>query len=400
MNKWNLEQDYKDISNADFIPWDLLRGKTIFITGATGLIGTSLINALLYVNKEKNLQIKILALVRDLDRALQKFSMQHKCAQNNQDTTQNPNIYPTLNTTPNTTQDPTLHFIVGSVEDLPKVAESITDSIDYIIHGASQTASKEFVTHPVETIQTSVLGTINTLEFAKRKFTTKNKDSDDDKNKESEYSLARDKGAHGYVYLSSMEMYGYPEKGHIVLEEEAGALSPLDLRNSYPISKQICEALCCAYAKEYGIPAKIARLTQTFGPGVHYDDNRIFAYFARCSTEKKNIILKTKGETERCYLYTADAVTAILTILLKGEIGQAYNCANEKTYCSIAEMAQTVAKEAGISVEYQTESETENCTKNYFPKTLYMHLGTEKLRNLGWESTGGVSNWLRCIEGC
>lgn len=330
MNNWSLEQDYKDIMNVDFISWDQLKGKTFLITGATGLIGTSLINALLYVNQAKNLNIRIFALVRDLNKADEKFRE---------------------------IKTDSLQYVLGSVEKMPIIGECI----DYIIHGASQTNSKQFVDRAVETIQTSVIGTMNLLELAKQK------------------------NIESFVYLSSMEMYGYPEKGHVVTENEAGALSPLDLRNSYPISKQLCESMCCAYANEYNVSAKIARLTQTFGPGVHYNDTRIFAYFARCVTEKKNIILKTKGETERCYLYTADAVTAILTILLKGEKGQAYNCANEETYCSISEMAEMIANEAGIKVEYQIEDEKQNG----FPRTLYMHLGTSKLKDLGWKPVGG-----------
>ena len=76
------------------------------------------------------------------------------------------------------------------------------------------------------------------------------------------------------------------------------------------------------------MPTRIVRLTQTFGTGVSYNDGRVFAEFARCVIEQRDIILKTKGETKRSYLYTADAVTAILTVLLNGETGAAYNAAN------------------------------------------------------------------------
>lgn len=326
-------EDLKRVGKAEFIPWDKLKGSTILVTGATGLIGSSFIKALLYVNKSKNLDIIIEALVRDIKKAEKIFSIlshESEC----------------------------LKFIVGTVESLPQ----LDFSIDYIIHGASQTNSKEFVTHPVETINTSVKGTMNLLELAKSKLVK------------------------GFIYLSSMEVYGYPERGHKVIEEEIGAMSPLNLRNSYPLSKHICESLCCAYASEYSVPATIIRLTQTFGSEINDNDNRIFAYFVRCIVEKKNIILKTRGETERCYLYTLDAVTAILTVLLKGQAGQAYNAADETTYCSIAEMAERVAHEGKVQVEYQIEDEA----KNGFPQTLYMDLDTTKLRNLGWKLLGGV----------
>lgn len=270
-------EDLEQISSAEFIPWEQLRNGTILVTGATGLIGYTLVSALLYVDKVKKLNLKVIVLVRDENKAQQRFQGMEE-------------------------RPGALQYCVGTVEQLPM----IEGSIDYIVHAASQTASAEFIHHPVETIRTAVNGTENLLE------------------------LARAKESHGFVYLSSMEVYGYPAKGHKVKESEIGALPPLDLRNSYPLSKQVCENLCCAYAAEYEVPAMIIRLTQTFGAGVHYQDKRIFAYFARCVMEKKDIVLKTKGETERSYLYSADAATAILTVLLKGKPGQAYNAADEK----------------------------------------------------------------------
>ena len=326
-----FQESLDDAVAVDFIPWNDLKEKVIFITGGTGLIGSTLIRVIIRANHRYELNLKVIALVRNIEKAKEKFKSEDYSEK--------------------------LIFCVGSVENLPEINEDV----DYIIHGASQTSSKEFINHAVETIQTAVVGTQNLLELAVRKQVK------------------------AFVYLSSMEIYGYPERGHKVTEKEAGALSPLDIRNSYPISKQMCEAMCCAYASEYSIPVKIARLTQTFGPGVNYDDTRIFAYFARCVVEKKDIVLKTKGETERCYLYTSDAVTAILTIMLKGKSGQAYNCADENTYCSIAEMAEKVATDGGISVKYEIENEA----KNGFPKTLYMYLDTTQLCNIGWKPIGG-----------
>lgn len=329
----DFEKDMESICSAEYIPWELLRGKTFFITGATGLVGFTLVNALLYANEKKNLGLRVLALVRDKKRAEARFENWK-----NQ-------------------WDNTLKFIIGNVEDLPEVSEPI----DYIVHGASKTASKSFIQQPVETINTAVYGTGNILK------------------------LAKSKKIQGMVYLSSMEVYGYPKKGHKVTENEIGALSPLIIRNSYPISKQLCEGLCAAYASEYGVPVMIARLTQTFGPGVNYNDGRIFAEFGRCVLEKKDIVLHTRGETERCYLYTADAVTAILTVLLKGRPGQAYNVADEGTYCSIAEMAEKVASMGDIKVCYELEDNG----KNGYPNTLYMDLDTSLLKSLGW-IRGGI----------
>lgn len=324
-------EDINNVAVADFIPWEKLSGKTVLITGATGLIGRTLVYGLHRANKIHGLNMRVLALVRDRARAEERFKL--------------------------ILADDMLALVVGSVETMPVISESI----DYIIHGASQTASREFVNHPVETLQTTLNGTMNLLQVAK------------------------DKDVKGFVYLSSMEVYGYPKKGHKVVEDEIGRFEPQNMRNSYPIGKIVSENLCCGYAQEYGVPAMSIRLTQTFGSGVNYNDTRVFAYFARCVKEKTNIVLKTKGETERCYLYTTDAATAVLTVLLNGKAGEIYNAADESTYCSIAEMAEQVAKSAGIEVVYDIQ----DTAANGFPDTLYMDLDTSKLQKLGWCPLGG-----------
>lgn len=325
-------EDINNVAVADFIPWEKLSGKTVLITGATGLIGRTLVYGLNRANKIHGLNMRVLALVRNRARAEERFKA--------------------------ILADDMLTFVVGSVENMPVIFESV----DYIVHGASQTASREFVNHPVETLQTTLNGTMNLLQ------------------------LGKEKDIKGFVYLSSMEVYGYPEKGHKVKEDEIGRFEPQNMRNSYPIGKIVSENLCCSYAKEYGIPAMSIRLTQTFGAGVNYNDTRVFAYFARCVKEKTNIVLKTKGETERCYLYTTDAATAILTVLLNGKAGEIYNAADESTYCSIAEMAEQVAKSAGIEVVYDIQ----DTAANGFPDTLYMNLDTSKLQKLGWCPLGGT----------
>ena len=324
-------EDMEKAVQVSFLDWDRLKNRTLFLTGATGLIGTSLVKTLLYANEVYDLGLTILALVRNEEKANRRFA---------------------------DVKNESLKFVVSSVENFD--ISTIEERVDYIIHGASQTASREFAQHPVETINTAVEGTRNMLE------------------------LARVKNVAGFVYLSSMEVYGYPQKGHKVRENEIGAFSPLNLRNSYPVSKILCESMCAAYGEEYGVPTRICRLTQTFGPGVSETDNRIFAYFGRCVQRKENIVLKTAGDTERCYLYTTDAVTAILTILLKGENGAAYNAADESTYCSIAEMARSIAENNGIAVEFDIQPPS----VNGYPETLYMDLDTTALRKLGWHPIG------------
>lgn len=321
------------------LPWAELEGKRVLVTGGTGLIGSTLISALLYYGMGKADPIRVVALVRSVEKARALFAGQ-------------------LSDCPGC-----LEFVEGEVQSVT----DIPGDVDYIVHGASPTGSLYFIQKPVETIQTAVLGTLNLLELGVKKKVA------------------------GFVYLSSMEVYGLPPKGQKVDEDHIGALSPLKVRNCYPLGKQQCECLCAAYAAEYGLPTGILRLTQTFGPGVAYNDGRVFAEFARCAIEGRDIVLKSTGETCRDYLYTADAVGAILTVLVRGERGQAYNAANESTYCSIAEMAQMVAELGGVGVRF----ELQDVEKLGYAPTLYMDLDTTRLRRLGWQPTTDLETMYR-----
>lgn len=316
------------VSHSSSVNWDKLRNSTVLVTGGTGLIGTTLVNGLAIANRKRELNLKILCLVRNLEKAKKRL-------------------------------DSDVRLCVGDFKNLPS-----DDSIDYIIHGANPTASSFFVDCPVETIGVAVEGTTHLLEFAREKLVK------------------------GFVFLSSMEVYGSAEKGQLITEEHVAGFDSMIVRNSYPQSKLICEALCKAYQSEYDVPAMVVRLTQTFGPGVEYYDRRVFAEFMRCAIEKKNIVLHTEGKTERCYLYTGDAATAILTVLTKGNPGEAYTVANKNTYCSIREMAEMVAREvAGGKI--QVDVEIDGVNRGYAPET-YMKLDTRKIESLGWIPTTGL----------
>jgi nucleoside-diphosphate-sugar epimerase len=239
-------------------------------------------------------------------------------------------------------------------------------SVDYIIHGASQTSSKAFVNEPVETSLTAIKGTLNMLEFSKVN------------------------PIKGFVYLSTMEVYGSPDTDEKIFETHSTNLDTMRKRSCYPESKRMCENLCTSYFSEYGVPTRVARLTQTFGPGVQYNDSRVFAEFARCAIEHRDIVLNTEGKTMRNYLYVDDAVDAILTILAKGENGKAYNVANEDTYCSIYEMAKLVAEKCvnpPISVKINIP---ENIEQFGYAPTLKMNLATDELKKLGWQANIGL----------
>lgn len=338
-----FKEDMKRICFSTVIPWENLVGKHVLVTGATGLLGYSLINSLLFYGSIHNVPLYIYAVARNKEKFEKKYERQIKDYSN-------------------------LFFIESDVRS----NLDIKDNIDYIIHAASETRSQSFIEQPVETIETAVYGTKNLLE------------------------LAREKKVKGFLYLSTMEVYGYPSKGHKVKESDVCSIEPLRIRNSYPMGKLMCENLCCAYMQEYEIPVKILRLTQTFGPGIDYDDKRVFAEFARCAVEHRTIVLHTEGKTSRSYLYTADAVTAMLITLLKGKNGQAYNVANEKTYCTIREMAEIVAQIGNLKVEI----EKTDITAFGYADTLYMDLDTSLLEGLGWKANYGLKEmYERMIEG-
>lgn len=317
-------------------------GSKILITGAGGLIGKYIVKQLVRHQGER--PIEVYALVRNKEKAQSVFS---KLPQEK------------------------IHYLVNDVCRL--APENL--GVNYIIHGASKTASKEFVNEPVEVILNSVYGTKNLLEFA------------------------RVNPIKGFVYLSTMEVYGAPVTEDKITEDCATNIDTMSVRSSYPESKRLCENLCTAYAAEYGIPAKVVRLTQTFGEGVEYSDGRVFAEFARCIIEGKNIVLKTKGETKRNYLDVHDAANAILTVLTDGAPGEAYNAANEGTYCSVYEMAEMVAKEFGGGRVKVIIEEIENVEKLGYAKTLKMNLSSKKLRGLGWEPENSLKTiYAKMIE--
>lgn len=316
MNNSIFEEDIKNIIN-DF-DMSVFDGKTILVTGATGLIGKLCVKSLL--NSGYNTQV--IALVRDEEKAKNIFGESKRLTYLVQDINQR------INT---------------------------TRRVDYIIHAASTTSSKDFVEKPVETIYTAINGSRNILEFAKNKR------------------------LEGMVYLSSLEIYGVNEKENIK-EEDYGYIDILNPRSSYSESKKMVETMCISYGTEYGVPVKIARLAQTFGAGVSISDNRVFAQFAKAIINKENIILHTKGETKRNYCYTTDAVRGIFTILTKGENNNAYNVANENSYCSISEMAHLLENEY-TKVEYKIDE----VNRGYNP-TVKIALNTEKLNALGWEA--------------
>ena len=302
--------------------------ESVLVTGATGLVGGALVRHFAAQGR------RVFAAVRNVDKARAMFGG------------------------------------VANVEivewDVTKLGgpSSCADAVDWLVHAASETASRAFVERPVETISSILDGTRNALEFAR---------------------VAEVKAM---VFLSTMEVYGAPTV-EFVTERDYGYIDPVSVRSSYPEAKRMAENICVSYAKEYGVPVKIARLTQTFGEGVRYDDARVFAAFARAIIEKRDIVLKTEGTTARCYCYLGDAVAAIETILARGEPAVPYTVANEGTFCTIREMAEALCAahpESGSKVVFDF---TDAAAQGFAPP-FRMRLDCSRLRALGWTPKVGL----------
>lgn len=318
--------------------WDFVRnfqhreqfcGATFLITGATGLIGSSLIRCLTALDAD----IQILAPVRSMEKA---------------------------------------HRILGSPDDVRFFETELETAdyasmghADYIVHCAAPTASRFFVEYPVQTFRTIVDVTERLLDYA------------------------RDINAKGFVYVSSLEVYGQVQDSRTVLTEDyQGYLDPAQVRSSYPMAKRAAENLCCLYASQYGTRTMIARLTQTTGAGIARDDNRIIASFARKAALGQDIVLHTTGLSARPYCYVTDAVSALLTIALYGEKGTAYNVANPQTYISARGMAEWLRDNINPQIQVRVELSD---NMGYAPETFH-RLDTGRLNALGWEARYGLSD--------
>lgn len=302
---------------------DSLSNTSFLITGGTGLIGSILIHSLIALNKN----IKILAPVRNMQKALSMFSKYE------------------------------LQYIRFIECDLLSYNYNHIDLVDYIVHCAGPTASKYFVSCPVETFNSIIISTQQILKYAKLH------------------------PIKGFVYLSSLEIYGtISDDVKYISEDYQGYLDPMSIRSCYPIAKRATENICASYADEYHVPIKIARLTQTTGAGVSDNDDRVIVQFSRLASQNKDIILYSLGNAARPYCYTMDCVSAILYILLKGNVGEAYNIANQESYISAKNLAYFIRDNFAPQINIRTEIDD---NKGYAPETK-IKLSTNKLYQLGW----------------
>lgn len=319
-----LAEELNSIAALD-LPYADLAGKTVAVTGATGLVGSYLLRALDAVSRAHGLHLHLIALCRRPEASKERLS---------------------------------------GVEDLTLLpydaCAPLNEALraDCIVHAASNAHPLAFSSDPVGTMQANLLGTMRLLEC-----------------------LRRTGGR--LLFLSTGEIYGENPNLESFDEHSFGSVDPMRFRACYPESKRAAETLCASYAHQYGVDALVARLTYTYGPTITSENSRADAQFLRCALEGRDIVLKSPGAQIRSYCYAADAASALVTLLLRGETGEAYNVANPNCSPSIRDYAQTLADLAGVNLVFDLPPEAERAGYSAVTRAV---LDPGKLMRLGWHA--------------
>lgn len=331
-------EDIKAICNLK-LPWEKLEKKTMIISGATGMIGSCLIDVIMFKNRTDRLNCKICALGRDIGKARARFGYYFDSSD--------------------------FEFIA---HDINEPFEHDLGRGDFVLHLASNTHPVQYSTNPIGTITTNIIGTNNLLELAVRHSTKR------------------------FLFASSVEVYG-ENRGDIEKFDEnyLGYIDCNTLRAGYPESKRCGEALCQAYRKQCGIDIVIPRFSRIYGPTMLADDTKALSQFILKATAGEDIILKSKGNQFYSYLYVTDAVSGLLTVLLKGGNGEAYNIADEKSDITLKELANLCADIAGTKVVFDLPDEEE---KMGYSKATIARLDNAKLKGLLWHAKTDINSGL------
>lgn len=322
---------YKDSVRkvSEFIP---VKGGKVLVTGATGLIGSSVVDVLIAAN-EIDSNFLIYAMSRSESRLKERFGNKVK------------------------------YIAQDIVEPINNELE-----FDYIIHCASNADPKSYATQPVETILINVLGTNNILNYCK------------------EHKSCR------MLLASTFEVYGDIAGISVYTEEMSGVIDQTILRNGYPESKRCCELLLRSYVNEYNINAVIARFPSVYGPTMLKSDSKAQAQFIRNVLNHENIVLKSRGEQRRTYCYVIDAVSGLIKILFDGISGEIYNIANENSISSIAEVARICAEIAKTEVVFDLPDEIEAKGFSHSKDSI---LDNSKLKKIGWSAKYSLYEGLK-----
>lgn len=322
------------------LPWSNLDGSSILVTGATGLIGSILVDTLILRNEMRKADINIWVLGRNEATLRERFGKYF--------------------------DKDYFHYILQDVSS--KIV--INMPIDYIIHAASKGDPYSFATDPVGVMNSNYMGMFQVLELAKEKHSKK------------------------VLYISSGEVYGIqsltnaPDINKSAMgEEDYGYVNILNPRSCYASSKRATETLCASFGYQYGIDVTIARPCHTYGPTMLSSDSRVIGEFILKALQHSNIVMKSQGIQKRSYCYAADTAAALIYILLLGENGEAYNIANKNSIITIKELAELIARIAKTKVVFEIPEETDTKRDSNIVNGV---LKSTKLEGLGWIPKYGI----------
>lgn len=305
-------------------------GSTLLVTGAAGLIGTYLVDLLIVAARELGVRVRVYAYDRNRVLLEERFPAEYNDVVV---------LYPN-----DICQD-----------ELPELP------VDYIIHAASNTSPYDYANKPVDTMLTNILGTNLLCDYAVRHHVRR------------------------FLFCSSVEAYGR-NNGDVedFKEEYSGYVDSNTLRANYPASKRCSEALCNAYAAENpDFEFVIARIGRYYGPTVLRDDNKAPTQLIRNAVNGESIVLKSDGLQLFSWGYVGDCAMALLTLLIKGERGNAYNVADSKSRKMLKEFAAIAASVGNGRLEFVEQSAVE---KTGYSKITKATLDCTKIEQLGWSS--------------
>ena len=316
-----------------------LAGKAVMVTGCTGLICSAVVDILCRWNETHDGKIRILAAGRSEKKVVDRFA-------------------PYVDK----------GWFVFVPYDATATDNLFSERCDYIIHGASNATPGKIMKEPVETILDNVLGVKCLLDYAK------------------ECKAKR------VLFISSSEVYGRKENAAPYRLEEYGFIDLLNSRNSYSVGKRAAETLCVSYADEYGVESVIVRPGHIYGPTATESDNRVSSAWAYDVAQGKDIVMKSDGAQVRSYCCCLDSASAILKVLLKGQNCQAYNISNPDSVISIRQMAELLAKSAGVQLKVELPTEEE---KKGFNPMSNSSLDCTELLALGWRGLFDAATGFR-----
>ena len=328
-----LKADFEGIDEESLA---VLRGNTLAVSGATGFVGSLLARLVVWANDNLGLGARLALCLRD--EAKLESLMPGICGR----------------------EDVELAHV-----DFVDPCEPLAVGFDYLVHTAAITTSKMMVERPADVLGISFNGVRWALESARLHEGSK------------------------VVFLSSMEACGSFGVATDAYENTMGVIDMESVRSCYPEGKRMGELMCLAYATQYGVDAVAGRLAQTFGAGILPGEGRVFKQFAESAMAGEPIVLHTDGLSEGSYVYSTDALEAILALLDRGEAGQTYNIANEACHTTIRGMAEMVAREFG-GEGCEVVIEGQDSSKFGYAAPTRMTLRSDKLRGLGWEPRVGL----------